>query len=264
MGAVNGYAVSADGVHIAFCDEGPRDRPAIFFCTMGTAALAVWDPIVEPLAIDWRVIRHDRRGDGHSQPGAEESHTFATYVRDALRVMDQVSCDVAMVCGMAFGARVALHLARDAPRRVSALTLFDATGGPPAPEAQRTAGRAAAAQLRRQAQLPPVAADRRWFFRGHPEAATYGRRALEGQPAWMTGLDAIGAPTLIACGEQDPNLAGSKRLAGELPNATFTAMPMTGHASILERPDLVLALLQDFLGRRAPTDHRRRPPSDEL
>jgi pimeloyl-ACP methyl ester carboxylesterase len=242
-----GYAIVSDGVRIAWRDEGPADAPAILFCTMGTAAMSVWDAIALPLAADWRVIRHDRRGDGDSDAGAEACHTFPRYAQDALAVLDHLGVGAAVVCGMAFGARVALRLALDAPQRVLGLALFDATGGPPAPEAERNAGRDEAARLREAAGLPQIAVDRRWFARRDLSGAGRSRNAFKDQPAWLAGLPTIAVPTLVACGEQDPNFAGAQRLAGEIAGASFTAMPMCGHASILERPDLVLELLRGFL-----------------
>jgi 3-oxoadipate enol-lactonase len=247
-----GSVLAPDGVRIAFRDDGPKDRPAILFCTMATAALSVWDPVAAPLAADWRVIRHDRRGDGDSDPGTEESHTFQTYVNDARLLLDHLGCPAAIVCGMAYGARVALHLARDSPERVTGLLLFDATGAPPAPEAERQAGQAEAARLRAAAGLPEIVRDPAWFHRRDRSAVTFGRHALQGQPAWMIGLETIRAPTFVACGEQDPNLPGAMRLAREIPGAEFTPMPMTGHASILDRPDLVRSLIEHALARIAP------------
>jgi pimeloyl-ACP methyl ester carboxylesterase len=67
-------------------------------------------------------------------------------------------------------------------------------------------------------------------------------------PDWLPGLPTISAPTLVACGDHDPNLDGARRVAREIPGARLDIMPMTGHASILERPDLILSLIQDFLG----------------
>ncbi len=261
MSIESGHVAAPDGVRIAFRVDGEVDRPAILFCSMGTAALAVWDSLAEPLSAHWRLIRYDRRGDGDSDPGVEESHSFSTYVRDALMVMDRCQCRSAVVCGMAFGARVALHLARDAPERVDGLVLFDATGGPPAPEAERSAGRAEAARLRKDAGLADIAPDPKWFFRRDRSGGAYARNALKAQPDWMSGLSAIKARTLIACGEQDPNLHGAMRLAREIPWARFVSMPMTGHGSILDRPDLVRALLEGFLSQ--PTVHLGGAPSTD-
>jgi pimeloyl-ACP methyl ester carboxylesterase len=250
-----GHVTSADGVRIAYRDDGPKDRPAILFCTMGTAALGVWDPVAETLAADWRLILHDRRGDGDSDAGPPASHSFETYVSDALLVLDRAGCAKAVICGMAFGARVALHLARDAPERTAGLILFDATGGPAASEAERKAGHDEAARLRAEAGLPKVQVDRSWFYRRDPAGAGLNRLALRDQPPWMPGLGEIGVRTFIACGEQDPNLPGSHRLAREIPGASFMPMPMTGHASILDRPDLIASLMRDFLSAIAqPTE----------
>jgi pimeloyl-ACP methyl ester carboxylesterase len=247
------YARAADGVRIAYRDEGPREAPVVLFCTMGTAAMSVWDPVATPLSVDWRLILHDRRGDGDSDPGDQPSHTFGTYTADALAVLDAAGCETAIVCGMAFGSRIAMRIARDAPQRTLGLALFDATGGPPAPEAERRAGSEAAAKLRAEAGLPPVIVDRAWFHKRDRGAVGFSANAFRNQPAWLEGLGAIRAPTLIACGEQDPNLPGSRRLATDIRGAQFRLMPMTGHASILERPHLVLDLLRTFLNTVRPT-----------
>jgi 3-oxoadipate enol-lactonase len=249
---VAGFAAAADGVRIAFRDEGPAERPPVLLCSMGTAAMSVWDAVAGPLSEDWRVILHDRRGDGDSDPGAPESHSFPTYARDALTVLDHLACAAATVCGMAFGARVALRLGLDAPARVNGLMLFDATGGPPAPEAERLARSAEAAKLRAAAGLPAFPRERSWFARRDPTGQGLSRHAFQRQPDWVAGLQGVRIRTQIACGDHDPNLPGARRLAAEIPGAAFTLMPMTGHASILDRPDLVLDILRGFL-QSAPT-----------
>jgi 3-oxoadipate enol-lactonase len=247
VGGASAYMVSPDGARIAWRVDGPSDAPAVALCTMATAAMSVWDGLAAALCDRWRVVRHDRRGEGDSDPGAPDSHSFATYARDAAGVLDAAGVDRAHVCGMAFGARVAVRLALDMPSRVSSLVLFDATGAPPAPEAERRAGNQEAARLREAAGLPRTQVDRRWFERRDPAGAGLAALSLKGAPAWTPGLGAIMAPTLIACGEQDPNIEGARRMAREIPNARFEAMPMTGHGSIVERPDLVVAHLRSFL-----------------
>ena len=142
------YFAAPDGCRIAYRDLGPKDAPAIVFCTMATAAMSVWSPVLEPLSRTHRVIIHDRRGNGDSDPGAPETHRFEVFRGDVLGVMDVAGVDRATICGMAFGARVALRVALDAPMRTSALLLFDATGGPPAPESVRRAGSQEALRIR--------------------------------------------------------------------------------------------------------------------
>lgn len=237
-----------DGVRIAWEAHGHAEAAPVLLCTMATAAMSVWSTVTTMLGDRWRLILHDRRGEGESDPGAPDTHTFETFRDDALAVLQAARADRAVVCGMAFGARVALRIALDAPDRVQALVLFDATGAPPAPEADRTSGRASAARLRIAAGLSDRPLDPAWFRRRDPAGRGLNAAALRGAPPWIEGLDRISAPTLVACGEQDPNLSGARRLASEIPDARFVSMPMAGHASILDRPDLVVAHLRSFLG----------------
>ena len=247
------HVTRPDGVRIAWAEHGSADAPPVLLCTMATAAMTVWEPVVARLGGRWRLIVHDRRGDGDSDPGAPESHTFQAFRDDALAVMDAAGAQRAAVCGMAFGARVATRIALDKPERVRGLALFDATGAAPAVEAERTAGSETARALRRAAGMADIPVDRDWFARRDPAGRGLNGAALRGQPAWTPGLQEIAIPTLVACGDHDPNLDGAKRMAKEIPGARFELMPMTGHASILDRPDLVAGLLADFLdGLKAP------------
>lgn len=244
------YHTAPDGVRIAFRDSGQRDRPAILFCSGGGQAMAVWNAIANPLAARYRVVLHDRRGNGGSDPGAQDTHTFESFRNDALGVMDDVGLQRATLCGLAFGARVAVRIALDSPARTKGLILFDATGGPAAPESVRRAGAEEAARLRAAAGLPVIGRDPAWTASRDPSATNFNGRALTGLPDWIKGLDTIRVPTLIALGEQDPNLEGGRRMAREIPNAQFELMPMTGHGSNVQRPDLLRSLIERFMSSR--------------
>lgn len=243
------YFTAPDGVRIAYRDSGKANAPAILFCNGGGQAMAIWNSIAGPLTATHRVILHDRRANGDSDPGAPESHSFETFRDDALGILDLAGVRKATVCGLAFGSRVAVRIALDAPARTSGLIVFDATGGPAAPEPQRRAGAEEAERLRTAAGIATPARDPAWTATRNPDAASFNARALQGQPAWIADLPKIRCPTLIAVGEQDPNFEGGKRMASEIPNARFEGMPMTGHGSNAQRPDLLLALIRDFLER---------------
>lgn len=242
------FLTARDGVRIAYRDSGQAGARAILFCSGGGQAMAVWDRIAGPLAFgDSRVLLHDRRGTGDSETGSPESHTFETFRDDAFAVMDAAGVRAAVVCGLAFGARVAVRMALDAPQRLQGLVLFDATGAPPAPEAERLAGAKEAERLRTAAGIATPPRDPAWTATRYPEARGLNARALQGQPDWIPGLQTIRMPTLVAVGEQDPNIAGGRRMASEIPGARFVAMPMTGHGSNVQRPDLLAGLLREFL-----------------
>ncbi len=241
------WYTAPDGVRIAYRDSGDASAPAILFCSGGGQAMAIWNTIAQPLAATHRVILHDRRANGLSDPGAPESHSFETFRDDALGVLGRSGIRTATVCGLAFGSRVATRIAIDAPASVSGLILFDATGGPAAPEPQRRAGAEEAERLRSAAGLPTPPRDPAWTATRNPDAASFNARALRGQPEWIENLEQIRCPTLVSVGEQDPNFGGGQRMAGEIPGARFQAMPMTGHGSNAQRPDLLLALIKGFL-----------------
>jgi 3-oxoadipate enol-lactonase/4-carboxymuconolactone decarboxylase len=241
------WFTAPDGVRIAWRDSGNTGAPAILFCNGGGQAMAIWNSIAGPLTETHRVILHDRRANGDSDPGAPESHSFETFRDDALGVLDLAGVSKATVCGLAFGSRVATRIALDAPARVGGLILFDATGGPAAPEPQRRAGAEEAERLRTAAGVATPARDPAWTATRNPDAASFNGRALRGQPEWIAGLSGIRCPTLVAVGEQDPNLEGGRRMASEIPRARFETMPMTGHGSNAQRPDLLLVLIKDFL-----------------
>jgi len=245
---VTRHVPARDGVRIAYRDSGQAGSRAILFCNGGGQAMAVWDHIVEPLARGGRrVLLHDRRGTGDSEAGAPESHTFETFRDDAFAVMDAAGVAKAVVCGLAFGSRVAVRMALDRPERLEGLVLFDATGAMPAPEAERIAGAQEAERLRTAAGIATPARDPAWTAMRFPEGRGLNARALDGHPDWIEGLQAIRMPTLVAVGEQDPNIGGGRRMASEIPRARFVAMPMTGHGSNVQRPDLLTGLLQEFL-----------------
>jgi pimeloyl-ACP methyl ester carboxylesterase len=241
--------VAPDGVRIAYRDSGPAGAPAILFCSGGGQAMAVWNSIATPLTATHRVILHDRRATGASDAGAPESHKFETFRDDALGVLNLAGVRKATVCGLAFGSRVAARIALDAPARTSGLILFDATGGPAAPEPERRAGAEEAARLRAAVGIATPVRDPAWTANRNPDAAAFNAQALRGQPPWIEGLATISCPTLVAVGEQDPNFDGGKRMAAEIPGARFEALPMTGHGSNVQRPDLLLVLIKDFLQR---------------
>lgn len=241
------YVARPDGCRIAYRDYGVRTGPGIVFFTGGGTAMALWGAAADPLSRQTRIVIHDRRGNGDSDPGAPETHSFETFTADALAVIDEARMERPILCGLAFGARVAMRVAIAAPERFSGLVLFDATGGKAPSGEQQRAGQEEAARLRAAAGLPTPARDPAWFYRRHPEGAGLNNRAFRTMPEWLDAVRTIRTRTLVAVGEQDPNMEGARRLASEIPGAQLVTMPMTGHGSITERPDLVLAHLEAFL-----------------
>jgi pimeloyl-ACP methyl ester carboxylesterase len=88
-----------------------------------TLDLDMWEPQVKGLSASFRVVRFDRRGFGLSSGRA----SLDADVQDALSLCDKLRLERVACVGMSQGARVALHLCRIAPDRLSCVVL----DGPP-------------------------------------------------------------------------------------------------------------------------------------
>jgi len=195
---------------------------------------------------------------------------------DAARLLDALDVPSAHVLGISMGGMIAQELAIRFPERVRGLVLGATTpGGPralrPGSRELTALGAAAGGGLRGPGR-PWLAS---WLFspaflREQPSRA---RELLEHfdrhrAPAhgvvaqlWasichdtLSRLDRIQAPTLVMHGAQDAMapVGNARLLAERIPDAELAVVPNAGHAYLLERPELSLELLTDWLDRRGP------------
>jgi 3-oxoadipate enol-lactonase len=259
-GAELNYEIAGEGPAVALLHEGVCD-------------LRMWDELVEALASEFTVLRHDMRGYGDSTiPPGPFSQS-----RDLLALLDHVGLERAALVGVSYGGRVALDTAFEAPERVTALVL--AAPGLRDHQWSRTVREFGDAEEQLLDAGDLVAATdlnvRLWVDgpnRGpDPERAPVRERVREMQqrafevqvPAYESEpapgpedpvdvrLGEIRAPTVVVVGDADvpdfPEIAN--QLVSELPNACKVVLPDTAHTIPLERPDefreLTLELLRE-------------------
>ena len=91
---------------------------------------AMWDPVVEALATDSRVVRYDLLGHGRS-PHPAGSRSMDDFVEQCLAVMDDHVDRIPDLAGLSLGGLIALGLAARHPGRLGRLallnTVFDRT-----------------------------------------------------------------------------------------------------------------------------------------
>ena len=173
------------------------------------------------------------------------------------------------LAGISLGGYVALEIMRRAPERVTRLALLDTTARP---EEQsegtveegtgatgRQDGPAALGQVGLFTTLlvhPKRLADRRLATILGAMAERVGRKAFQRQqraararPDSRAGLAAIGCPTLLLCGRQDPLAppALHEEMAAAIPGAELVVVEDCGHLSPLEQPEAVTAALRQWL-----------------
>lgn len=225
-----------------------------------------WGPVAPRLARRFGVLRLDAPGHGGS----------AGVVAD-LPATGRLAAETggrAVYLGYSMGARMALHVATEAPGAVRALVLVGGTPGiedDVARAERRAADAALAARIR--AEGVPAFVDR-WLalpmFAGLPPGARFEdeRRSntAEGlatslelagtgsqRPLW-DDLAGIAAPTLVVAGEDDDRYAAiAARTAAAIgPNARAALVPGAGHSAHLEQPDRFGDLLDAWLDELPP------------
>lgn len=125
---------AGDGLELAYYVDDNTDpwakAPTILMlhAAMGNAErFHAWVPM---LSRHYRIVRLDLRGHGNSQTPAPDSRfDMDRLVRDALELMDHLSCDKVHVVGNSAGGYIGQHLAMDHSTRVRSLILFGSTPG---------------------------------------------------------------------------------------------------------------------------------------
>jgi len=229
------------------------------------ARLDNWDGVVAALGGRLTAIRHDLRGHGESgkPPGPYSVELFAA---DALALLDHLGIARCHVAGHSLGGMVAQRLAIDAPERVDRLVLLSTAGGRTEEERQRVLERLALVQdgIPGEHFRQSVA---RWFSDGfrqaHPELIErYAARNMENDPRAYAAayrvlattdlageLGRIRAPTLIVTGEGDTgsNPRMARLMHERIPGSQLRILPGLRHSLLIEAPDRVARLVEEFV-----------------
>lgn len=171
------------------------------------------------------------------------------------------------VIGHSMGGRVALEIARLAPRRVRRLGLLD-TGYKPARDGE-AASRGRLVELARskgmeelaRVWLPPMLHPDRlddralidrltaMVCRCDPDIFARQQNALLTRPDATPVLRGLGCPTLFACGRQDSwsPLERHRAMADLVPGSRLSVIENAGHMTPAEQPEAVTETLRDWL-----------------
>lgn len=246
-----------DGARIHYQLHGdPRRPPLVLLEGMG-GDLAGWRRNLPHLSAELFVIAYDHRGNGHSHaPDAPTS--MATYVDDALALLDELRVERAHLYGQSFGGMVALELALTGPERVRSLIL--AATHPGARHAIPSAGRAPKDRPWLQLYSPSFAAAHPEHVeedlragRAQPQHPEGRRRQWEAMRAWdaFDRLPGVRVPTLVLHGADDRmiDVGNARLLAERIPGAELAIVDGAGHVYHSEQPEVADAIVLDFVRR---------------
>ncbi len=274
------FVAIGNGVTVHLRDEGPRNGTPIILLHGSNADLHTWQPWVDDLSGDFRIIRFDQVGHGLTGPDPAGDYSRANYVEDIREVADVLGLDKFILGGNSMGGKHALAFAAAHPDRLAGLVLVDA-GGMPMPDEEKDEDNGSGNIGFAIARMPGInriaeqitprslieqsleqsvsvqsvvtdqAVDRYWELLRYPgnRAATMARFAAPYDPLTRDEIAAITAPTLILWGEEDaliPVSAG-RWLDTVMPNATIAVYPAIGHLPHEEAPKATLQTLREWL-----------------
>jgi 3-oxoadipate enol-lactonase len=125
---------ASDGVRLAYTVDDftdpwrPPETLVLLHAAMGSSRrLYAWVP---RLARDFRVVRPDLRGHGHSEtPAASLPFTLPRLARDVIELADHLGVDRFHLAGSSAGAIISMKVAIDYPHRLLTVADFASTPG---------------------------------------------------------------------------------------------------------------------------------------
>lgn len=268
------FVQMADGNTFHIRDEGPREGLPIILLHGSNADLHTWQPWVDALKEDYRVIRFDQIGHGLTGPSADGVYTTDAFADDVGAVADELGIDRFVLGGNSMGGGISMAYALKHPERLLGLVLVDATGAP----IQREGGgnlaftlaqipgvgatlsqllprslveRSLSQSVSNQDVVTPEAVDRYWELARYPgtRAATRARFATARKPFEADAVAALDVPTLIMWGTEDALIPyeAAGWFMEHLPNGTLVAYENIGHLPMEEAPERSAADLRKWL-----------------
>lgn len=252
----------SSGARVVVRECGPREAPVIMLLHGISSGAASWLHVAMSLAQTYRVLAWDAPGYGHSTPLAQALPKAVDYARRLAELLPALDVHRCVLVGHSLGALTACAYAAMADAQtVPRLVLISPAGGY-AGEGQsetrervrrerlgalRTAGVAGLAaridQRLLSAQASPAA--REWVrwnaSRLHPEGYQQAVAMLcDSELATVPK----GVTVEVHCGEADvvTSPTSCAKIAQRLA-ATFQTIPSAGHASPIEQPQAIAALL---------------------
>jgi pimeloyl-ACP methyl ester carboxylesterase len=254
-------------VELAYDDVGAG--PSVVLVHGHPFDRSLWQPQLEALAADFRVLAPDLRGFGES-PVTSGSVSMREYAADIEALLARLGIEEAAFVGLSMGGLVAMELATAHPERCWALGLVTTTVEPVAPDE--------AAQRRERADL--VERDGMQVLIDYMHTGVYGPRcpaavrervdammaaapadgaaaALRGRaerPDYRPRLETLDLPAFVCTGSEDPwsNETVTAEIVASLRHPELTVIDGVGHLPNLEAETDFNRALAGFLTRHAP------------
>ena len=225
-----------------------------------TSKLDKWDwyGYVEELSKNYRVISIDARGHGTSdKPYDASSYDRKIMASDIISVMDKEDIEKAHYMGYSMGGSIGFGLAEAFPQRVLSLII----GGMhpyPLGNLEIEPGVKALDLILESLEhgmdvyvggMEPAPDERELahLLSNDSEAIIAASLALRDRPDISGVLPTMTMPCLVYCGDKDGLYLGAEECVKHMPNVTWLSLPGLDHREVMERSDVLLPHVLNFL-----------------
>jgi 3-oxoadipate enol-lactonase len=257
--------IKSNGITIEYDLSGNDSGPVVVLSHSLGCSRQMWEHQVNVLEKDYRVLRYDMRGHGHSEAPAGR-YSFDMLGKDAVGLLDALQIDRIHWVGLSIGGMIGQCLALDYPERLSSLVLADTMAIMPDEVQPIWQERITTAREKGMTALVE-GTFANWFT---PEFLASGNPVIEKiqQQLITTPLDGyigciwalrelnylgrlteITVPTLIIVGEKDMGtpVAASQAMHGRIRESRLVVLPDAAHLSCIAKPDEFNQSLLGFL-----------------
>lgn len=257
--------MEANGIEFHCELSGKSDGPVVVLSHSLASSMVMWEPQLDVLEPEFRVLRYDMRGHGQSEATGGE-YSLEMLGEDVIGLMDALDIEKAHFVGLSIGGMIGQGLGLNHSGRLLSLTLCDTAPVLPAEakplfrermDLARTHGMAALVEgtLARWftapflEKAPPVVNRIREQVAATPVDGFIGCSHAILDLDYLDRLASITLDTLIIVGEEDIGtpVAAAEAIHAEIPHSRLEVLPSAMHLSNIEQAEAFNKAIMDFL-----------------
>jgi 3-oxoadipate enol-lactonase len=250
-----------NGIEINYEVSGKEGAPWLVLSHSLACSVRMWDPTIEALKGDWRILNYDMRGHG-ATTAPKTPYTLDMLADDVLGLISSLNIKTAHYCGLSIGGMIGQTIALRGKHPFEKMVFADTTHAQPPEALKQWEDRIKTAEAKGMAGLLDSTMER-WFtapFRSSPAAQKIAQLILATPVAGYVGcahaimglntskrLKEIKVPVLAITGNDDGAAGGTKFIGENVPGAKFVGIPQAAHIANVEQPEAFNRALRAFL-----------------
>ena len=262
--------LSTNGITTHYQIDGPEGAPVVVLSHSLAANTSMWEAQMPVLTSQYRVVRYDTRGHGHTEAPSGD-YTLELLAYDLFGLLDGLQLQQVHYVGLSMGGMIGQTAALIDPSRFLSLSLCDTSSRIPPDARDAWNDRIKIAQQEGMDALVESTINR-WFStdfeRDYPDQVDKVRDMVRGTPvdgfcgcaAAIRELDltdrlsSIALPTLLIVGEDDPGtpVSAHEIIRDRIAGSELVVIPNALHFSNVEQANVFNAALSNFLQHQTP------------